>query len=133
MSFKIKGGLLIDDNFMQSFAAVMEGISLPYQVAFKLFKLGNELGLAAKDLDEKKQFILESHAKKNNDGRFIMKDGGFSFSKVNEGKVKEAMVELFSKDVELNCDPLDLQDLEKGVMKPNLIRSMAMIHPLTKK
>ena len=129
MTCKIKGAVLYDETFMKSFSEFMEGISLPYLVAFKMYKLGNELGLAFKDLDEKKQAIIEKHAVKNSKGRF-KEDSNGNFIFRDKRKVEDEVINMLNSDVELNCDLLDLKDLEVGMIKPALIHSIAMLNPI---
>ena len=132
MSCKIKGAVLFDQTLMQSFATVMDEIRLPYKQAFKLYQMGNEMGLAFQNLEEKRIAILEKHAVKNSKGGF-KKGNNNEYIFKDKNAVSDEVAAMLSEDIELNCDLLELSDLEEGILPPALIQQIAMLQPITKK
>ena len=122
----------MDDNFLKAFGDVSDNIKLPYEDAFKVYIIGNEMGLAFQELEKKRIEILEKHAVKNSRGKLKHDpQGGFVF-KDKRAAEEELMVE-FNKDIELNCNKLSMDIFERGVIPPRLIETLALINPIIEK
>lgn len=100
------------------------------KVAYWIAKLVTEINKEYTIFNDTRKKLIEKYGKRDEEGNLITINDNFELQEEYIQEFNEQINELLNETVELNINPIDINDLEEFKFKPN---EMALLMPFVKK